>query len=337
MNLLMKTLFGSHVYGTSTPQSDTDYKAVYIPSPEEILMQTVRANLTLTSKVGSQKNSAEDVDLEVFSLAQYLKLVTEGQTVAVDMLFTPSSFYAEKPDYLWHEIIKNRDRLLSKQISGFVGYVKSQANKYGIKGSRVAAVRRMLEVLKRLDQNNRLAAHEEYLRMAFRNTEHVHFVYDHRDNLLLECCNRKVPMANYVKVGVEIFQRVFDEYGARALQAENNENVDWKATMHAVRIATQAVELLSTGHITFPRPEAPLLLKIRKGDLPYKQVAEMIESGLEQVEAASHKSTLRELPDFEYAKQLVFESHLTVVQNLVEDQYRQVEEDLLEQAHSRVW
>jgi hypothetical protein len=38
--------------------------------------------------------------------------------------------------------------------------------------------------------------------------------------------------------------------------AETQEGVDWKALSHAVRVGTQALELLKTGHVTFPLPNA---------------------------------------------------------------------------------
>ena len=39
LNIVVKMKFGSHLYGTSTPLSDTDYKAVYIPEARDIILQ----------------------------------------------------------------------------------------------------------------------------------------------------------------------------------------------------------------------------------------------------------------------------------------------------------
>lgn len=62
-------------------------------------------------------------------------------------------------------------------------------------------------------------------------------------------------------------------------QAESSEGIDWKALMHAVRILHEAHELLLYHQITFPRSESELLLRIRKGELPYQLVDEVIEMG----------------------------------------------------------
>jgi hypothetical protein len=59
-----------------------------------------------------------------------------------------------------------------------------------------------------------------------------------------------------------------------------------------VRVAGQAIELLSTGRITFPRPDAAYLLQIKRGELDYNDVAPVLERLVEEVDEASRNSTL---------------------------------------------
>ncbi len=80
--------------------------------------------------------------------------------------------------------------------------------------------------------------------------------------------------------------------------------------MHAVRVASEAYELLMLHHITYPRPEAALLLQIRKGELPYQQVAELIEQGLADLGYAQSKSTLPAEPDRQWAEDFVHDRYL---------------------------
>ena len=60
---------GSHLYGTATPESDLDIKAVYIPSARDILLQRV-SPVVSESRIMSrgEKNTSADTDCEAFTL-----------------------------------------------------------------------------------------------------------------------------------------------------------------------------------------------------------------------------------------------------------------------------
>jgi len=106
-----------------------------------------------------------------------------------------------------------------------------------------------------------------------------------------------------------LFARVYDEYGARARKAETNTGIDWKALSHAVRVAREAVELLETGHITFPLPYAAHILEIKTGALTYDVVAGEIEGLLEEVEKASAASSMPDKPDQAFMDDLVAQEY----------------------------
>lgn len=318
MNLVVKMKFGSHVYGTNLPTSDTDIKQVYLPEPKALILQRVKNTLSVhTKKDLRAKNSADDIDIETFSYQEYLRLLLEGQTVALDMLFTPYNFYETVPHPGWHEIEENKEKFIHKGTSSFVGYCKTQANKYGIKGSRMASLKIAINFLRMLADDEKLINHWYAITTLCSTTEHmvVEDVKGPHEVLLpyWNVCNCKMGQTISVAYARAQFEKIYDNYGERAKLAEKNEGIDWKALMHAVRVAGQAEELLLSGEISFPRPEAPLLLKIRQGQLPYKQVAEIIEQGLEKVEVAKTKSTLRETPDKEFADELVFSAYKNVL------------------------
>lgn len=312
MIALVEIKFGSHLYGTSTPASDVDYKSVFVPDADAILLQRIRATITdKRPKQPFEKNVAGEIDREAYALHRYLQLLAEGQTVALDMLFAPRWAMAADPDPVWVEIWENRTRLLSRRAASFIGYCRTQANKYGIKGSRVHAVR---EIVGWFDEAIAVHGHLARLERAAdtlptfiidRKLEHTAVIpIEHPSRpgqpiMHLECCARKAPFTTSLKDTRAIYARLLDEYGARALQAERNENVDWKALSHAVRVGMEALELLATGHITFPLPDAAHVLRIKKGERPYAEVAEEIEGLLERVEAAERVSSLPEAPDHE--------------------------------------
>ena len=313
-SLLVRMQFGSHVYGTNTPQSDLDFKAVHLPPARDILLQRVQNVINVTTKADStQKNTAEDTDFESFSVQKYLRLLLEGQTVALTMLFTPDRWLLEQSP-AWREIQANRSKWLHRGVSAFAGYCRQQANKYGIRGSRVSASRAAVGCFEGLIEEHSIRAKlkdvwPEIESFVAEGHEHVAIVHgthaDAQPVHFLEVCNRKIQEHATLKEGYTICKRVFDEYGHRALQAERNEGVDWKAMMHALRVSREAEELLLHHTITYPRPESELLLRVRSGGLPYQQVAEMLEHGLERLEECKAASTLPDWPNHDAADDLV--------------------------------
>lgn len=322
MQPIVEMKFGSHLYGTSTPASDLDIKAVHLPAARDLLLQRVRPIITDNTKTdGAARNSADDVDRESFTLQKFLALVTEGQTVALDMLLAPDWALRGDPSPIWREIQANRSRLLTSRYASFVGYCRTQANKYGIRGSRVAAARVALTILSggvdRLGTTAKLREIEAEVRAATLATEHMDLIEIPQESGVplthWEVCNRKMPFTSSIKSARDIVERIIAEYGHRALQAEQNQNVDWKALSHAVRIAHQSIELLDTGHVTFPRPDAARLLEIKTGALPYQLVAEEIDALLPEIERRALASSLPPIADLAWVDDLVARAHRAVI------------------------
>ena len=314
MRKLVTIKFGSHLYGTTTLASDVDFKSVHVPAPRDILLQ--RAKWSINSarrKMEKEKNLPGEVEEESYSLQRYLELASEGQTVALDVLFAPKWSMIEAPADEWHEVIQNRAKIVTKKSAAFIGYCRQQANKYGIKGSRVAAARKALELLQQLVQEHgttpKLSDFQELVASHIAGIEHMVVVdIPLASGTLIrhwDVCGRKLPYTASIKNARDIVQKLVDEYGQRALQAESQQGVDWKALSHAVRVGTQAIELLQTGSVTFPLPNAAHILAIKTGNLPYQDVSTEIEGLLEAVEAESARSTLPSEPDYEWIADFV--------------------------------
>lgn len=306
MRSIVTIKFGSHLYGTTTAASDLDFKSVYVPSSRDILLQRVKGSINMSrAKAEKEKNLPGEVEVESYSLQRYLDLAAEGQTVALDVLFAPEWSMTEPPAAEWCELISNRARIMTKRSAAFVGYCRQQANKYGIKGSRVAAGRAALTLLARLVEEHgstpKLGQFEDEVASCIGSIEHMATVDITLGNGGVirhwDVCGRKLPFTSSIKNARDIIQKLVDEYGQRALQAECQQGIDWKALSHAVRVGTQALEFLATGHVTFPLPNREHILTIKTGRLPYQEVSREIEDLLEKVEAASENSPLPDLPD----------------------------------------
>lgn len=323
MNKIVEIKFGSHLYGTDTPTSDADFKGIYLPTAREIVLERVKRNIsTSRPKREFEKNTKDDVDSEIFSLAEYLRLLCDGQTVALDMLFAPDSFQVFKgQDYhLFRTIYDNKDKLLSKGILSFIGYARKQASKYGIKGSRVRAVREVIEFLQKQEPTALLKELTDRIYVyGLLDNEFVKFVTGLDPNgatvTYFEVCGRKFQLANSVKYSLAILNKIYNEYGHRAKLAQENDGIDWKALSHAVRVNFEGQELLKTGFITFPCPNKQLLLDIKTGQLPYKEVEAVIETGLQELEAAQVNSSLPEKPNRQWVDDFLYEVYSNIVKS----------------------
>lgn len=316
MKTIVKILHGSHLYGTNTPNSDTDYKSIYLPDAKELLLTRAKSNTRKSTGVAHQKNTKDDIDEGNFSLHMYFKLLAEGQTMAFDMLFAPPSHVIESSP-LWDYIQSNRHRFVHKNVSAFASYCQHQAGKYGVKGSRMSAVKKTMDLLASLDPKKRLWEVWDQLQ-TLEGTEHVAFykLQSNKESETLidyfEIVERKFDRACWVGHTLECVTKIYNNYGARAKLAMTNEGIDWKALSHAVRVCVQGLELLNTGHMTLPLParELEVVRAIKLGMLPYNDVAHIIEDYVDTVEKTMITSSLPAEIDHEFCDEIVASSYL---------------------------
>lgn len=322
MNKILEIKFGSHLYGTDTPNSDLDLKGIYLPTAKEIVLGNYKKTIsTSRPKSEFERNNKDDVDMEIFSLDRYLDLLVQGQTVALDMLFAPHLSYTNSTpqgNQLMYEIYINRHELLNKNVNAFVGYARQQAAKYGQKGFRIHAIRSILELLKAWEgKAHRVGDCDLEHWVPSCGNEHIRIEYLKAPNGQMEpylnVCDKKIAFHSTIKYALEHVQKRFDEYGKRALMAEKNEGIDWKALSHAIRVNSEAKELLETSKITFPRPDRELLLAVKLGHMDYKEVANIIETGLEDLTKASAESTLKDAPNTEWSDNFIYEVYSKIV------------------------
>ena len=317
-DVLVELRAGSHLYGTATPASDIDLKAVVLPAARDILLQRARPTLTEgRAKQPGERNAPGDTDRETFTLQRFLDLVLAGQPLALEMLFAPDAVMTRSPAPLWREVQALAPRLLSRQASAFLRYCRKQAELYGGKGARAAAARQGLAWLQEAEaakgSGTKLSTMEVELAAFAATAPHTALVDlpvgDGRVVRHLDLCGRRVPLHATIKAGREMAARLLAEYGARSLGAEQTGGVDWKALSHAVRVGQEALELLRTGRLSFPLAGAGHLLDIKLGQIPYDAVAGKIEDLLGLVEAAAANSALPEQPDRDAAEALVLRAY----------------------------
>jgi len=305
MDLIVKMKFGSHLYGTDTPDSDVDYKGVFLPTRKEILLNSIPKFRSFSTGNDVSKNNPDDVDEEIYSLHYFLKLACDGQTVAMDMLHAPEQMLIESSE-TWRSIVSQKHRFYTKNLNAFVHYARRQASKYGIKGSRLNAARQVLQILEANDPDRRLRDVWDQLP----RDEHCHDSgMDPNGMRQYQGCGKIFQESSSIGYVLPIINKFYDEYGHRAKQAAENKNIDWKAISHALRAAIQTREIMTNGTITFPLKDASFLLDVKSGRLDYaRNVAPRLESLMDEVARLVNESDLPERVDVDYWNGFIYET-----------------------------
>lgn len=271
------TKFGSHLYGTEREGSDIDFRGVFLPSAIDILMQEAG---TESKEIPTPLPT--DTDFLGYSWHHFLALVASGETNALNVAFAPEQFwYTSLTDIgLWEYFVENRSRLLSRHIPKHIGYCKNVVSKFNVKPERMQAVELAL---------NEVSVNFE----KYQDTERAEFVFDDLISLnnkyiietktktgirAIEVCNRKIQATEALGAALRVVQTLHANYSKRIGWSQRNENTDFKALSHAIRIAEEGKELLETGMIVQPRPNADYLLRVKFGQTSYIDAAEYLET-----------------------------------------------------------
>lgn len=308
-SVIFSTAFGSHLYGTNTPLSDMDFKAVFVQPLEEIILGGKKNNVIEKTNKSTQRNTKDDVDIEYIELRKFLHDCWSGQTYALDMLFAPERFWLEATP-IWHEIVSNRTSLLSKNIGPYIGYCRQQAGKYGLKGSRLGEVLRTIEFLESKPPKAPLGeALAEFVESEFARLIEVE-APSGGTSKFLEVLGKKHDLRIFTKDCLGALNKLKDRYGDRALQASQNLSVDWKAVSHAFRCCYQLIELAETGKIIFPLAQKEFLTEIKQGKLDYPPLQEKLYELMESAICAVEGSSLPDEPDVDFWKKFILKTYL---------------------------
>jgi hypothetical protein len=315
---LYRTKFGSHLYGTSTPDSDTDYKSIFLPSLDNLILADLGdkcRSRTLRRGDDNEKNDKNDVDDESWSLQYWLSLVRAGDTGALDVLYSYSyPGMVEFCDDRMKPLFQNPLHLFNPlACKAYVGYCVGQAKKYGIKGSRLGVIKRVYEHVLSLQKHpgwNQATLYDvlpgllqKHYEPSYCFTKTLEVQTKPIESLVL--CG-KVHQGNITLQ--EFYNRVkseYERYGERARLAEQNKGLDWKALSHAVRCIFQMVDLLKFGRIKFPLKKAPAIMAVKKGEKSWDEVSRFIDNGLEEIERLQTESRVKGKYDKVFVKQIV--------------------------------
>lgn len=272
--MIVKMITGSHLFGTSTPQSDTDYKGIFMSPLRDIILGISKDDINFSSGNKDTKNNSTDVDTDLKELRKFIKDCKAGQTYALEMLFAPKEYWVESTP-IWDFIVSNRNKLLSHNYTPFVGYAKGQAKKYSLRGDKLRELNEFLELLENSQE-------KKLIEIDFKETKHIFFENKFnktslKDEKYLYVVCKHFPANARVKEVYKTVKKLKEEFGFRANQAMENNSIDWKAYSHSLRICYELEELQSTGKLTLPCPQARYLTEVKQGLVDINEVQDEIE------------------------------------------------------------
>lgn len=181
--LIYLSQYGSHLYGLNTENSDLDFRGVYIPNLDDIILGKAQDEINTELEVevecyeeidkvvngfplkGAVKAKKVKVDVKIFSLQKFIKLCSKADTNALDLLFSLDNDDVEQYVYsdtkinddghtstsyipIWY-VLYHKDKLINTdKLESPITYAFKQATKYSIKGERRQV---MLDLLKHVN------------------------------------------------------------------------------------------------------------------------------------------------------------------------------------------
>ena len=286
-DVMFQITYGSKLYGTSTPASDTDLKSVYLPLINDMLLN--RKLVATKSRVDEfgvavpDKQSMPDrgIENEYIPFQTFVRDFVKGQTYAVEIAYAILAEGSQAPDaqsMREFEMLKELVELFgNNEVYSMVGFAQKQTFDYVHRGERLNEARKVLDVIIVTMMHFFGDVNQPRLDSKMDNGQ---FVLDHvsaetglqlsstvnnnRTLRTLELNGRSYLETTELSHLLVQLNKLIESYGDRT-NAAAEVDVDFKSLSHAVRVYQQSIELLDTGHITFPRLNAAELLHIKQG------------------------------------------------------------------------
>lgn len=317
VDVMFRCAYGSHLYGTSSPTSDLDFKAIYLPPIERLLLGK-RLEIFKTRE-DAQGNKIPDshsmppngIECEYIPFQTFVMAFTAGQTYAVEMAYAilkdgPASIdYQSQCDF--NRIVEMIEKFGNNEVYSMVGFAQKQVWDYVKRGERLAESEALLKIIVDLQRTLSWTIEKE-LRLdsvaAVTNLPFLDYlsqlsglpigsvVNNNRTLRTLEMGGRSYPETTSIAHLLAQIQKLIDQYGVR-VNAAAKDDVDFKSLSHAVRVYQQAIEILDHGKITFPRPEAAALLEIKEGRANLDEVKALLKDLDVEVQEKMISSTQR--------------------------------------------
>lgn len=301
-NRIIEIVGGSHLYGTSTPESDEDFVGVFLPPREYILgLQSVKeVDLGIKDKGDDGKNTVDAVDRKLYEFRKFLNLALGNNPNIIEILFANEDAIIEINDY-GRALLEMKEHFPSKLcMQKFIGYAHSQRHKMIIRRDHFNDLRAGMDILEGIDDSHMT------METVQANNPEVFNSNGHH----VKVGDLNIERGSYVKKAKKII-------GERLSKATNRTELvlkhgyDTKFASHLIRLLYQGLMLLECGEIIFPLPMAELLLEIKAGNWTVEEVLEHADKLEAKMDEVAEKTSLPKTPNFKAVEKFCIETMQT--------------------------
>lgn len=284
--LIMATLAGSHLYGTSRPDSDVDVRGICFSPPNALIglqgFEQFQPSGQGAIDWSRSELGVESDDVTIYALSKFFMLCIKANPNIVELLFAPSTKIIHA-SAAWDEIQQRRGIFLStKIIHTFAGYAHSQL-------SRIQRHKRWLDDPPTEPNPADYGLYSDDAGAQKWDDEH-------RANVYRGLRKRYKDYQTWRK----------NRNPARA-KLEAMYGYDVKHAAHLYRLSMEAEELLTTGKLVLPLKDdaRETYNQVINGLVPYDVVVMKAESLRDYLRALEANSVLPKRPDHKAAEELL--------------------------------
>lgn len=273
--IILKIRGGSYLYGLNTDLSDEDYIGIFLNKKVETFgLETcdiIEENII--SKLENGKNSKDAIDCKYYSLDKFCRLAMKCNPTILEILFVNGDNIIYCDEY-GKKLLDNKHLFISQNAkNSFLGYAISQKNKSFIKSENLKVLTEVYNILNKMDNISNCMLYD----LINDNIKNLINTTHYPDYITIGDLNFNNQKAIDVKNSIK---RRLDNAGNRSDNMLKH-GLDYKFMSHTVRLLYEGLELLKTGHITFPLIQRDLLMDIKLGKMNNISIIELIEA-LEQ-------------------------------------------------------
>jgi hypothetical protein len=305
-NCILEIVAGSHLYGTSTPESDKDYVGIFMPPEEYIygLKSVQEIDFSITDKNDEGKNTKDAVDKKLYEFRKFINLALGSNPNILEILYVPEDKII-KGTAQGYGLLEMRDHFLSKIcVPKFLGYSKAQKHKMIIRRDHFNELRNGYGFLEILDP--KLTMGQVYDRMISASPECKTF-WKKETGHHIHCGDICFEPGIYAKKAMKMLKERLDKATNRS-ELVLKHGYDTKFASHLIRLLRECITILEEQTLIFPLPNSKEILSIKSGEWEIQQVLDLASELENECEELAKTSSLRAKPNYSLIEEFTIRS-----------------------------